>query len=321
MNVRFRGLAAELALAATLLWPVTAMPETKSGLVESMESARGAGVPQPDIDRVLALGFKYGLSEMDTATLLESTGRASASGRRTVYVVDKVEEGLAKRIAVTSITTVVEKRTGDFIFTRQILKKFNCDDPDLNERLSDTLRMGLMRRDIEECAGNTQRSAEEIVQAAEFLAAVRQTGVDSAGASTLTSRALGSGRFPSSLLELARLIRDAKKMGQPDDSVLSNAAKIIEGSLSISDARKSMGLSASSSPTGSTNGKGKAGAGYGQGSGQGSGAGAGSGSGRGGNGSGGGSGGSGGGSGGGGSGGGGGGGGGSGGGGGRGGRN
>ena len=289
MNVRFRCLAAELALMATLLWPVTAMPETKSGLVESMESARGAGVPQTDIDRVLALGFKYGLSEMDTATLLESTGRASASGRRTVYVVDKVEEGLAKRIAVTSITTVVEKRTGDFIFTRQILKKFNCDDPDLNERLSDTLRMGLMRRDIEECAGNTQRSAEEIVQAAEFLAAVRQTGVDSAGASTLTSRALGSGRFPSSLLELARLIRDAKKIGQADDLVLSNAAKIIEGSLSISNARKSLGLSASSSSTGSTNANGNARAGYGQGPGKGSGAGDGSGSGRGGNGSGGGS--------------------------------
>uniref|UniRef100_I2PZZ9 Uncharacterized protein n=1 Tax=Desulfovibrio sp. U5L TaxID=596152 RepID=I2PZZ9_9BACT len=275
MNARFRHVAAGLAVAVALSGPAPARAQTTPDLGETMESARGAGVPRPDIDRVLALGLRYGLSERDTATLLAATTRASVSGRAVEPVVDKVEEGLAKKVAVASIVTAVEKRTADYLFVQRLLAAFPDAGPELVERLANTLRMGLSQQDVAGCAAQTGRSAAEIVGAAEFFAAVRQAGVDAELAAVLTSRILQRENFPGSLLDLAQSIRDAKEKGYSDAAVLGTAARVVDGSLSIADARTALGLSADNDGAGSASGRGDGGAGSGQGAGRGAGAGAG----------------------------------------------
>lgn len=292
MLVRFNLLIAGLVLAMTCLCPSTGLSEHRAGLVEAMEAAGIAGLSQADIDRVLGFGYRFGLSESDTAAFLEIGGKVSASGGNTTFVIDKIEEGLAKHVPISRIEEAVQKQLGDFAFAQHQLANRPGVTVVLNERLAQTLRMGLSRGDIAMCLSHSDHSAQQVVLTAEFMAAVRQAGLPSALAGSLVAQVLEAKDFPTALLDIARFVRDAKQGGNPDALVAEDAAKVITGGMSLSQARRALGLTSSeaASDMGSAQGKstGKS-AGLGKGAGQGSGNGGGNSGGSGGSGSGGGS--------------------------------
>lgn len=257
MFVRFNLLIAGFVLAMTCIWPSAGLSEDRMGLVEAMEAASAAGLPQVDIDRVLGFGYRFGLSESDTAAFLMIGGRASTSGGNTAFVIDKIEEGLAKHVPISRIEEAVQKQLGDFAFAQRQLANRPGVTAALNERLAQTLRMGLSRDDIAVCLSHPDHSAQQVVLTAEFMAAVRQAGLPPALADGLVAQLLAAKDFPSALLDIARFVRDAKQGGNPDALVAEDAAKVITGDMSLSKARRALGLASSeaASRTGSAQGK------------------------------------------------------------------
>ena len=103
------------------------------------------------------------------------------------------------------------------------------------------------------------------------MAAVRQAGLPPALANSLVAQVLEAKDFPSALLDVARFVRDAKQGGNPDALVAEDAVKVIRGDMSISQARRALGLASSEAAhsMGSAQGKSAgANAGLGKGSGQ-----------------------------------------------------
>ena len=271
MLVRFNLLIAGFVLAMTCLWPSAGLSEDRVELVEAMEAARTAGLSRVDIDRVLGFGYRFGLSESDTAVFLMIGGKASTSGGNTSFVIDKIEEGLAKHVPISRIKDVVQKQFDDFAFAQRQLANRPGVTAALDERLAQTLRMGLSRDNIDICLSHPDHSAQQVVLTAEFMAAVRQAGLPPALANSLVAQVLEAKDFPSALLDVARFVRDAKQGGNPDALVAEDAVKVIRGDMSISQARRALGLASSeaASSMGSAQGKSAgANAGLGKGSGQ-----------------------------------------------------
>ncbi|WP_043600222.1 hypothetical protein [Solidesulfovibrio magneticus] len=278
MLVRFNLLIAGVVLAMTCIWPSAGLSEDRVGLVEAMEAARTAGLSRVDIDRVLGFGYRFGLSESDTAVFLMIGGKASSSGGNTAFVMDKIEEGLAKHVPISRIEEAVRNQLEDFAFAQWQLANRPGVTAALNERLAQTLRMGLSRGDIDICLSHPDHSAQQVVLTAEFMAAVRQAGLPPALGNSLVAQVLEAKNFPSGLLDIARFVRDAKQGGNLDALVAEDAAKVITGDMSVAQARRALGLASADGASIAGSGQGKSagagvgsGKGYGQGSGNGGG--------------------------------------------------
>lgn len=257
MLVRFKYLIAGFLLAVACVWPCAGLSEERGGLVEAMEAARTAGLSQANIDRILGFGYRFGLSESDTAAFLVIGGKALTSGGQTAFVIDKIEEGLAKHVPISRINEAVQNRLEDFAFAQRQLANRPGVTAALNERLAQTLRMGLSRGDIDICLLHPDHSAQQVVLTAEFMAAVRQAGLDPALAGSLVARVLDVKDFPSALSDIARFVRDAKQGGNPDALVAEDAAKVITGDMSLAQARRAFGLPSSEAASSMGSGQGK----------------------------------------------------------------
>ena len=142
-------------LSACLSPPGVRAENSAPGVSAAIEQARAAGVPEPTLNRILALSVDYRLSVADIKAFLDITRTAKVDNLPLEPLVDKIEEGLAKRVAVTSIVEVLEQKLDDYHFVQRLL--LSSKDPNTEEPLSaqhlnifvDSLNAGVSRQELE----------------------------------------------------------------------------------------------------------------------------------------------------------------------------
>ncbi len=278
----------------------------------AVQAARTNGVSEELISRILVVGYHYNLESKDMVGFLVVATEAEKRKLPVEPLVDKMEEGLAKRVETHRIQQVLRHDLVQYGFVRDVLQRTVFEkgyQPEMVKsevvvKLARTLSMGIAQSEMQGLLQDAPKvSMGEIVEAVEFTAALKQAGEEFPEAKEITLVGLQNGFFTRTAWNLPLMVSAAKTNHLSEDKIKAAALEVVKGNKTVLEAHIGLGLdpkslsrgqilSAPSSSGGKgdntgkgqtgapgTGGQGSAGSGTGGGSGAGSGPGGGSGAG------------------------------------------
>src|SRR5512143_1626548 len=112
------ALAAWLVLSLSAPGPLLANP---GNLDNAVRAAQQAGMPAETVNRLLAMGYEQKVDPEQVIALLELLSAVRKDGLPTAPFLNKVEEGLTKRVPPPVILQVLRERRDDYTFARDLL--------------------------------------------------------------------------------------------------------------------------------------------------------------------------------------------------------
>jgi hypothetical protein len=237
-----------LVLALTLH---TGEVRGEDDFTSAVQIAKASGVSEELINQILIVGYRYNLKSKDLAGFLVI---ATEAGKRRIPVeplVDKMEEGLAKRVQTIRIEQVLRQDLVQYSLVQALLEKTvftkgyqgeNVKSGDV-VRLARTLSMGISENEMQALLSDAPRvSIEEIVDAVEFTAALKQAGEAFAEAREITVAGLQSGFFARTAWALPLMVSAAKRHHLSEDKIKAAALEVVEGKKTVLEAHTGLGL-------------------------------------------------------------------------------
>ncbi len=223
-----------LVLALTLTAPVTTY-------------ASEDGLPPHMSDHVLALAYTHQVDAREIQPVLDALSQAARRNYPLEPLVQKVEEGLGKRVPPARIVAALQTMTARFERFDAILDRLSPDAARHRERLMERMNeLAAMGMDPEELAPRLSAEgappAEQILNALEAKAALRNAGLSPEGIEQLLNAGLAAGYFQQSGLGLARMARAARDKGVPPEHIDRVAMQVVAGQTSMRDAAQKLGL-------------------------------------------------------------------------------
>ena len=120
-------------------------------IVDVVQGARTAGVSENDLNRMLTAGYRYTVAEKDLALWIESVGTAAAQALPATPLVDKLEEGLSKKVPSRRISEVLAQQIEQLRSADRLVKEFGGRDPMAPAavtRTADLLAAGLTPEEV-----------------------------------------------------------------------------------------------------------------------------------------------------------------------------
>ena len=247
----------------------------------AVEAARTKGVPEELITRILVVGYHYRLESGDLAGFLAVAAEAEQRKLPVEPLVDKMEEGLAKRVETYRIQQVLRRDLVQYGFVREVLQKTVFERGHQTEiltnttvvRLTRTLSMGIVQSEMQGLLEAAPKvSVGELVESVEFAAALKQAGEEFPTAKEITLAGLENGFFTRTAWTLPLMISAAKTNHLPEDQIKAAALEVVKGNKTVLEAHTGLGLDpkslargpilsapASGGGKGSTSGKGQTG--------------------------------------------------------------
>lgn len=251
MRAPFR-LALLLAAAAWLCLLSGMVPQAgAAGLSETVHAAQAAGLSDAVVQRIFSLGYQYDLTAEEMADFIAILTAAGSDGLPIDALVDKISEGLAKRVEPKAVARVVSQRAERFRFVRTLalatLKRWGQPETSLAEAdlvaLVSPLSAGLgedqMRR-VMELAPRT--ALPELAESLEFLAVILDAGLPEAQGRELVLKGLSNGFFSGAVWDLARAVVEAKRRGAADADIVRQALSVVNGTATAEAAFASLGV-------------------------------------------------------------------------------
>jgi hypothetical protein len=229
--------------------PIFAGDETD--VMSAVEQARDAGVPESLLNRMLAFGYKYKLEEREMAHFVLMTKDAQNENLPIGPLVSKIEEGLAKRVQPRVIQRVLQKELSQHRFVRKIvsekMRQWGVPKESVWSgqlvRLSKTLSMGISESEMK---GFLERAPKaplsEIVDAAELMAALKQSRMPSQIAEEIVLEGLREGFFSRTAWNLPLMVHSAKNRKLSDTKIRAAVLEVVKGKKSVMEAHTSLGL-------------------------------------------------------------------------------
>jgi hypothetical protein len=208
--------------------------KSETGVTAAAEQARAAGVPESTLNRILTLSVDYRLSATETRAFLEVTRVAKVDNLPLEPLLDKIEEGLAKRIAVKNIVEVLEQKIHDYRFVERLLLSRKV--PTTEEAVSaqhlnifvDSLSAGVSRQELERFIQLAPAVPTPMLAiAVENLALLKQLDFDGAYTNEILLSGLRLESFSPSWRYLARVIVAARNKGVPDRKITDTAIEAL----------------------------------------------------------------------------------------------
>jgi len=245
-----------------------------------VQAARTNGVSEELISRILVVGVHYNLESRDLAGFLMVVTEAERHKLPAEPLVDKMEEGLSKRVQTHRIQQALRHDLVQYGFVQSLLQKTLFEkgyQPEMKSgtvvRLARTLSMGIAQTEMQDLLQDAPRvSMGEIVDAVEFTAALKQAGEEFAEAKEITEVGLQNGFFTRTAWNLPLMISAAKTSRLPEDKIKAAALDVVKGNKTVLEAHTGLGLDprslargqilsgpASGGGTGGNSGKGQAG--------------------------------------------------------------
>lgn len=266
-------------LMGALFFLVTSSPifaGDETDVMSAVKQARDAGVPESLLNRMLAFGYKYKLEEREMAHFVLMTEDAQNENLPIAPLVSKIEEGLAKRVQPRVIQRVLQKELSQHRFVRKAvsekMSQWGMPKESLRSgqlvRLSKTLSMGISEPEMKGFLEKaTKAPLAEIVDAAELMAALKQSRMPSQIAEEIVLEGLREGFFSKTAWNLPLMVDSAKSRKLSDTKVRAAVLEVVKGKKSVLEAHTGLGLDPSdltrgpqiSGPVGASGGQGGSG--------------------------------------------------------------
>lgn len=229
----FLGLLA-IVLAAALPAELNAQTDqaaVTNALTKAVDEARKAGVPDATVITLLALGYEGGVEPASMAGLMRITGEIKKDDLPLEPFVNKIVEGLAKRVQAASIENLLNQKQQDYRFTRSItaafLKKHGLQQqvtPNDLVGIAESLYSGLTRQELtltmERAPAVPLFTLKRVIY---VQASLKQAGFDPKLSDRIISTALESNFFKRQRGGFVRAIIAAKRKGVSDPEIADAA--------------------------------------------------------------------------------------------------
>jgi uncharacterized membrane protein YgcG len=252
-----RRLSSQFIYAGAMVFLVLAVMSSALFAQESpavdiaVKGAKEAGVPEKEINHILVLGYNHHLRSEEVTALIRITREARTEDLPVHPLISKMEEGLAKDVKVQVIEQVVRLELRRYSFVRALayraMDRWEVPVKGLNDsdlvRLAKTLTMGISEQEMkgffEEAPATSMKA---LVNASEFMAALKQAGLSAEATKALVFAGLEKGYFSKSGLNLASTIHAAKKDNISDHEIERAALEVVLGSRSVQETQRALGL-------------------------------------------------------------------------------
>jgi hypothetical protein len=238
-----------IALSLHGVLPTALAQSAESSVAKVLETARTAGVSETVLNRMLALSVDHRLSASETGDLLQALLTARLQELPLEPFLNKIEEGLAKRVAVPSICGALEHMLDNFRFVRTAMKartpmgSESAISPQDLTRLTDSLNGGLSQDDFADFIGRAPPASVSVVAVAvENFALLDQIGFDQQLAERILFTGLRLNHFNSSWRYLARVIAAARERGVSDSDITRLTIAAIEKKRSMRELMTDLGF-------------------------------------------------------------------------------
>jgi hypothetical protein len=220
-------------------------------VIIAVNQAKGSGVPEEALNRVLVLGYKHALKSDQLVHLVLLTKEAKDQDFPVDQAVGKMEEGLAKKAKVASIQEAVQQEMARYATARtivqQAMSKRGVEADEVQQthmvRSANTLAMGLSAQEVRGFLEEAPHaSVNELVSSLEFMAALQQAKVSHESAQEIAVAGLKTGFFSRGAWDLVHLISVAKGKSLPENDLQARALEVVRGEKSVVEAQKSLGL-------------------------------------------------------------------------------
>ena len=258
----------------------------KGNVAEAVRQAQAAGISPATMNQILTLGYEH---QVEPAAMVHFIQTLTDARRQEVPLdpfTSKIEEGLAKRVPVTVIQEVLNKKLDDYRFTlsliREISRKQGKPQAIPSEyllRLSESLSCGISRENLRLLLENALSSSPlpTLALAVETLASLEQSRFDPAAAQRIAFAGLRENYFTPEKRDFSRIIVIAKQKGVSEQKITTVAIDAIQNKGSVQDIASRLGITAEDLSQGPAigrggrgggahgGGKGSSGSGHGQG--------------------------------------------------------
>ena len=217
----------------------------------AVQTAKTNGVSEELISRILVVGVTYNLESRDLVGFLVVATEAEKRKLPVEPLVDRMEEGLAKRVETHRIQQVLRHDLVQYGFVQDLLQKTlfekGYQPEDMKSvavvRIARTLSMGIAQNEMQALLQDAPRvSMGEIVDAVEFTAALKQAGEEFSEAKEITLVGLQNGFFTRTAWDLPLMVSAAKTSHLPEDKIKTAALDVVKGNKTVLEAHTGLGL-------------------------------------------------------------------------------
>jgi len=224
---------------------VQAQP-AEPGVTSSVRAARGAGVPENVLNRLLILAADDRLQDDDVVRLIKLLETAQTEDLPIEPFMGKIEEGLAKQVPVNTIAAVLGQKIDDFRFVRIVIKKKageqGISHHDLSRMVS-SLDAGITREELDRfILGAPGQDLSMLARASEILAMLKQVRFNQSLAQEILFTGLSNKSLTQSWDYLARVVVTAKRRRIPDVEIAIAAQEALEANRPFGDFMASLGF-------------------------------------------------------------------------------
>jgi hypothetical protein len=247
-------LKCSLALLLLLLWfcHTGTIRADDVGLVENeLRMDRAAGLDDDILDRILTAARRNQLRNEDTLRWLIQVRKAAQEELPTAPLINKIEEGVSKRIDPHIIEAALMHMTDNLRFTnsltagdfRDISEHPSAERQRVMIRMSELLSAGMTQSEMQRFYHTWQpASPRQKAEAMTFYAVTKQAGLDPAEAGLIASAGIEQNHFHGFPLDLAMMIKAAKANKIQSSEIVGHALRVIRGEESVVQAHRQMGI-------------------------------------------------------------------------------
>jgi hypothetical protein len=237
-----------------LLWfcsAATAQADDSELLEKELRLDRTAGLDSESLDRILAAAGRNHLSDEETLQWLARVRMAARQTLPTAPLINKIEEGVSKRIDSRRIDTALKRMTDHLGFTRTLTSgdyQDRAEGPSVEHRqvmirLSELLSAGMTQDEMQRLYHSWQPAKPgQKVEAMTFYAVTKQAGLEPQESERIASAGIQQNHFHGFPLELAMMIKAAKTNNVPSSEIVGHALQVIRGEETIIQVHRRMGI-------------------------------------------------------------------------------
>jgi hypothetical protein len=212
----------------------------------SVRSARKAGVSETALNRLMILAVDHRLEDDDVVRLVNFLQTVQTENLPTDAFMGKIEEGLAKKIPLNTISAVLAQRLEDYRFVRRVVAEKTGEQEishqDLN-RMVGSLDGGITREELARfILAAPRQDLSMLARATEILALLKQVQFNESLAQEILFTGLRKNSLTQSWDYLARVVATAKRRQISDDQIAEAAIHALEASQPLGDFMSSLGF-------------------------------------------------------------------------------
>jgi hypothetical protein len=193
-------------------------------LLPHIKKASEAGVPDSTISRLLAYGYDNGLKPAHISELLALIVRVIHQKLPPKPFIQKLEEGLAKRVDPELLVSVLSKKIENYLFVKTSIKEVYHITLDPRDEclpiMAESLALGLSKNEfkslLKQSPGFLKHS---LAIAMENKALLKQLHFDENLMNQMLTAILGTEHLSPEWRNLSKIISACKKRGIPDKKI------------------------------------------------------------------------------------------------------